>query len=128
VQLKCGPCALDGYGIGDSIEAPNGIYVGHNGFVCIENGYVVGVSDALYNSNGDVKFKSKDLLTFDSDFYRILYGDKVINAKKRKMAKAIDSLNAMFKKKGRKEINNKWKSSTKGSKKKPSLIKKKSKA
>ena len=98
-QLKAGPCALDHYNIGDSIEGvKDGIYIGYYGFVTIENGYVVGVTNSLFNTDGGLMFTADDLMTFNSKFYRLLYGDKYVNEKEKKVEKLV----AKFRKVGNK--------------------------
>ncbi|MBC8462417.1 MAG: hypothetical protein H8D67_30975 [Deltaproteobacteria bacterium] len=41
IQLKVGPCCLVQYDIGDEVEIPDGVYVGHEGLVVIVEGIFI---------------------------------------------------------------------------------------
>lgn len=114
VQLKAGPCALDGYTLGDSVEGvKDGIYIGYYGFVCIEMGYVVGVTNTLYNTDGGLAFTGEDLQTFNSKFYRLLYGDKYVNDKEAKIDKLVNKLTKLRNKYKNGKVNKKTRKTNK---------------
>ena len=70
VQLKVGPCILDEYNVGDKVHIPDGIYVGHEGFVVIRSGVFVTEFDRLTTKWGDY-LSPKDVLISIDPFVRL---------------------------------------------------------
>ena len=54
IQLKVGPCCLAQYEIGDEVEIPDGVYVGHSGVVVILDDKFVAEFEYLTTKWGDV--------------------------------------------------------------------------
>lgn len=53
-QLKVGPCELKCYDVGDEVEIPDGIYIGNEGAIVIQDGKFVAEFDKLMSKWGDV--------------------------------------------------------------------------
>lgn len=97
VQLKAGDPILDLFKEGDKTPLEDGVYLGYYGFVCINNGKVVSINNKLFTTDGSILFTSEDLLTFDSKFYKLLYGEERVYEKKLKIEKAIEQFNKLVK-------------------------------
>ena len=52
VTLKIGPCDLGAFQEGDSIDAPDGIYVGTDGAVVIRDKEILFVTEEMFDANG----------------------------------------------------------------------------
>lgn len=53
VQLKCGPCELGDYEIGERVPIPDGIYLGVGGFVVVHDEKLLAVYDHMVTSWSD---------------------------------------------------------------------------
>ena len=53
VQLKVGNRCLAHYNIGDKVDIPDSVYVGHEGFVVIVGGVFVALFDHIHTKWGD---------------------------------------------------------------------------
>lgn len=76
-QLKVGDPVCDTYCIGSEVDKgiPDGLYLGHDGFVAIFGGKLVGVYNELKNSDGShVLCEAKDINFGNTTTWGILYG------------------------------------------------------
>jgi len=62
VQLKVGPCELHTYEIGDTVNIPDGVYIGHEGIVVIHNKKLLRIDEFLTSKYGE-QILPKDIIT-----------------------------------------------------------------
>ena len=93
-QLKVGDPVCDVYFIGDTVDKgiPDGLYLGHDGFVAIQGGKLVGVFNELQNSSGEwVLCKASEINFGNEEAWRTLYGKENYEImRKNKVIEPID--------------------------------------
>lgn len=68
IQLKVGERALNDYQVGDAVQIPDGIYVGHTGAIVIKDGMFIVEFSHLLSKWGDRL--SPDEIILDYDFVK----------------------------------------------------------
>ena len=66
IQLKVGPCCLAQYDVGDKVEIPDGVYVGHSGVVVILDGKFVGEFGTMISKWGNTIYPEEVLYPHDA--------------------------------------------------------------